>query len=367
MAGSKDYYTILGVPKGTADDAVLKKAYRKLAMQWHPDKNPENKETAEKKFKEVSEAYEVLSDPEKRQIYDQFGEEGLKGSMGGGGGFGGFGGGGRGRGGFRPRDPNDLFAEFVRSFGGGGGGSFNRGGSGFGGDPFGSMGGMGGGMPGGGFDPFVAMGGMGGMGSGGFPGMNGHGGHGHHHQRRSKKDAAHEMQLQCSLEDLFKGTTRRMKISRKRLDASGMQHPETEILEINVRPGWKAGTKITFQEKGDENPGRTAADIVFVLQEKAHPVFKRDGNDLIYTHRLSLADALCGTVVQLQTLDGRPLSIPIQEVVSPQLEKVVPGEGMPLTKHPGQKGNLRLRFEVIFPRQLSDQQKAALRQVLPTQ
>ena len=127
------------------------------------------------------------------------------------------------------------------------------------------------------------------------PGMNGHGGHGHHHQRRSKKDAAHEMQLQCSLEDLFKGTTRRMKIrwgrgcwrrlsylapacspaprpnlsclschvtcvavplpltcarSRKRLDASGMQHPETEILEINVRPGWKAGTKITFQEKG---------------------------------------------------------------------------------------------------------------------
>lgn len=196
--------------------------------------------------------------------------------------------------------------------------------------------------------------------------MNGHGGHGHQH-RRPKKDAAHEMELQCTLEDLYKGTMRRMKISRKRVDATGQPRQEAEILEINVRPGWKSGTKITFQEKGDENLGRIAADIVFVLKEKAHPTFKRDGNDLIYTHRLPLSEALCGTVIQLQTLDGRPLSIPIQEVISPQTEKVVAGEGMPVTKHPGQKGNLRLRFEVLFPRQLNDGQKAMLRQVLPMQ
>jgi hypothetical protein len=82
----KDYYKILGVPKGTSDENTLKKAYRKLAMQYHPDKNPENKEGAEKKFKEVSEAFEVLSDPKKREVYDQFGEEGLKGGMGGAGG-----------------------------------------------------------------------------------------------------------------------------------------------------------------------------------------------------------------------------------------------------------------------------------------
>ena len=77
-------------------------------------------------------------------------------------------------------------------------------------------------------------------------------------------------------------------------------------------------------------------------------------------------EALCGTMVQLQTLDGRALSVPVHEVASPSAEKVVPGEGMPLTKHPGQRGNLRIRFEVLFPRQLNDGQRAILRQVLPT-
>lgn len=378
----KDYYSILGVPKGTSDDAVLKKAYRKMAMQYHPDKNPDNREESERKFKEVSEAYEVLSDPEKRKVYDQFGEEGLKGGMGG---MGGMGGGGFGGAGFRPRDANDLFAEFFRSFGGGGGSFRNKGSGGFGGGPGGMPegfadifggGGGGGGMPGmpfGGSGPFGGSAGFGGM-----PGMNGHGagcppgphGHGHHQQhqqRRAKKDAAHEMELQCSLEELFKGTTRRMKISRKRLDAStGQQRQEQEILEIAVRPGWKAGTKITFQEKGDENPGRIAADIIFVLQEKPHPHFTREGNDLIYTHRLPLVDALCGTVLQLQALDGRPLSVPLTEPVSPQVDKVVPGEGMPVTKHAGQRGNLRIRFDILFPKQLNDAQKAMLRQTLPS-
>ncbi|KAI7838345.1 hypothetical protein COHA_007913 [Chlorella ohadii] len=322
-------------------------------MQYHPDKNPDNKEGAEKKFKEVSEAFEVLSDPKKREVYDQFGEEGLKGGMGGAGGMGGFGG-------FHPRDANDLFAELFRGFGGGGGSfrssSFGGGGGGdfFGGGmPFGGMGGMGG-MPG--------MGGPFG-GSGGFGGMNGHAGG---QPRRPKKDAPHEMDLQCSLEELYRGTTRRMKISRKRLDANGQQRPDSEMLEIHVRPGWKAGTKITFQEKGDEHPGRIAADIIFVLQEKPHPVFRRDGNDLIYTHRVPLVEALCGTAVHLQTLDGRPLAVPINAPISLQQDLVVPGEGMPITKQPGQKGNLRIRFEVKMPDQLNEQQKAVLRSVLPT-
>eukprot|EP00050_Salpingoeca_kvevrii_P017845 m.68739 g.68739 ORF g.68739 m.68739 type:complete len:306 (+) comp7762_c0_seq3:130-1047(+) len=135
----RDYYKDLGVSKD-ADDNAIKKAYRKMAMKWHPDKNPDNKEQAEAKFKDISEAYEVLSDKQKRTIYDQYGEEGLKGGAGG---FGGGGGGPGGMGGaqfhFSAHDPRDIFAQF---FGGGGG------------EAFGGMGGMGG--------PFG--GGMGGMG-----------------------------------------------------------------------------------------------------------------------------------------------------------------------------------------------------------
>jgi DnaJ family protein B protein 4 len=194
-------------------------------------------------------------------------------------------------------------------------------------------------------------------------------GHGHHHAappRRPKKDAAHEMQLPCTLEELHAGTTRRMKISRRRVDpATGASRQEAEILTIEVRPGWKKGTKITFQEKGDEHPGRVPADIVFVLAEKPHAAFAREGNDLVYTHRLPLREALTGAAVELTTLDGRVLRVEVPEVVSPGYEKVVPGEGMPLTKHPGGKGNLRIRFDVLFPRQLSEAQRAAVKAALP--
>jgi DnaJ-class molecular chaperone len=101
--GGKDFYDTLGIPRG-ANETEIKKAYRKLAMKWHPDKNAEGKEQAEKKFKAVSEAYEVLSDPGKKKTYDQFGEDGLKDGLGGGGG---------GGGGFNPQNAEDIFAQFF--------------------------------------------------------------------------------------------------------------------------------------------------------------------------------------------------------------------------------------------------------------
>lgn len=333
-----DYYNVLKVPK-TATDDDLKKAYRKLAMKWHPDKNPNNKKEAEAKFKQISEAYEVLSDAQKRAIYDQYGEEGLKGQFPPPGAAGANFSNGDGPTAFRfnPRNAEDIFAEF---FGGG--------------SPFG-MGGLGGGM-----------GSRGGHMFGGFGNSES--------VFRSfgesvpssgpRKAAPVENKLPCSLEELYNGSTRKMKISRNIADASGKTLPVEEILTIDVKPGWKKGTKITFPEKGNEHPNVLPADLVFVIDERPHDVYKRDGNDLIVTQKIPLADALTGTTVTLNTLDGRTLTIPCNEVISPGYEKVVPKEGMPIAKEPGKRGNLRIKFEVKFPTRLTTEQKAGVKRLL---
>ncbi|KAG5242192.1 dnaJ subfamily member [Salix suchowensis] len=267
-----DYYKILQVDK-TATDDDLKKAYRKLAMKWHPDKNPNNKKDAEAKFKQISEAYEVLSDIQKRAVYDQYGEEGLKGQVpppGAGPGAGA----GPGPGGasffstgdgpttfrFNPRNADDIFADFF----------------GFSG-PFGGMGGGNGGMRGTRFPNGM-------LGDNIFSSF-GEGGGGSMHQSAPRKSPPIEKRLLCSLEELYKGATKRMKISRDIVDASGKTIQVEEILTIDIKPGWKKGTKITFPEKGNEQPNTIPADLVFVVDEKPHPVLTRDGNDLVVTQK----------------------------------------------------------------------------------
>uniref|UniRef100_A0A803N1P6 J domain-containing protein n=1 Tax=Chenopodium quinoa TaxID=63459 RepID=A0A803N1P6_CHEQI len=295
-----DYYKILGVDKNAKDDD-LKKAYRKLAMKWHPDKNPNNKKEAEAKFKQISEAYDVLSDPQKKAVYDQYGEEGLKGGApppdaAGGPGGATFFSTGDGPTSFRfsSRNPDDIFAEFFGA---------------------------------------------------------------------SRKAPPIENKLPCTLEELYKGTTKKMKISREIADMSGKTIPVEEILTIEIKPGWKKGTKITFPEKGNEHPGITPADLVFVIDEKPHKVFIRDGNDLIVTQKISLAEALTGYTVHLTTLDGRNLNIPINNVIHPSYEEVVPMEGMPLPKEPSRRGNLRIKFDIKFPTRLTFEQKAGIKKL----
>ncbi|CAI5465251.1 unnamed protein product [Closterium sp. Yama58-4] len=340
-----DYYDVLQVPN-TASDDDLKKAYRKLAMKWHPDKNPTCKTEAEAKFKEISEAYEVLSDGQKRAVYDQYGEEGLKGQV--------------PRQGtpsqpgsshapssstpnpphvnkFNPRSAEDIFAEFFgknpfmsesSSFRG------SKSGSSYPGDHYGSPG----------QEPVV---------------------HGHYVDPNSpapKKGAPVENRLVCSLEELYSGSTRKMKISRNIVDTAGKITPVEEILTINVKPGWKKGTRITFPEKGNEQPGLVPADLVFVIEEKQHEFYKREGIDLLCTQKISIADALLDYTLNLTTLDGRQLSIPLNEVIYPGYEKVIPREGMP-GKELGKRGNLRIRFDVRFPTKLSAEQKMLLAQV----
>ncbi|KAK4432281.1 DnaJsubfamily B member 4 [Sesamum alatum] len=340
-----DYYKILQVDRSAKDDD-LKKAYRKLAMKWHPDKNPDNKKEAESKFKQISEAYDVLSDPQKRAVYDQFGEEGLKGQVpppGAGGFSGSRDGGGPTTFRFNPRSADDIFSEFF---------GFSS--------PFGGMGDMGAGQRAGasgfsrgmfGDDIFAsfrnaAAGAEGGSGS--VP----------------RKAAAIERALPCSLEDLYKGTTKKMKISRDVTDASGRPTTMEEILTIEIKPGWKKGTKITFPEKGNEQRGVIPSDLVFIIDEKPHSVFKRDGNDLIATQKISLVEALTGYTAQVTTLDGRNLTIPINNIVSPTYEEVVKGEGMPIPKEPGKKGNLRIKFNIKFPSRLTSEQKTGIKRLL---
>lgn len=316
-----DYYRTLQVDRSSSDDD-LKKAYRKLAMKWHPDKNPNNKKEAEAKFKQISEAYDVLSDPQKRAIYDQYGEDGLKSQVpppp------------GAGHGGhefrFNARSPEEIFSEFFGSSGGPfDARAFNR------------------------DNLFSAF---------------GRGGAGETSSQVMRKGPPIERALACSLEDLYKGTTKKMKISREVLDATGRPTVKEEILIIGIKAGWKKGTKITFPEKGNEQRNMTPSDLVFIVDERTHGVFKRDGNDLIATQKITLSEALTGYTVQLTTLDGRNLSIPISSIINPNYEEVVPGEGMPIVKEPSKKGNLRIKFQIKFPTNLTTEQKVGIKRLL---
>ncbi|XP_039051326.1 dnaJ homolog subfamily B member 4-like [Hibiscus syriacus] len=337
-----DYYNVLKVDR-TATEDDLKKAYRKLAMKWHPDKNPNNKKEAEANFKKISEAYEaslpfifqVLSDPQKRAIYNQQGEEGLK-NMPPPGSGGSSRNGSCGSSGFNPRNAEDIFAEFFGSspfeFGSVGPGRSAR---------FHSDGGKFGGF---------------GCTDNSFRTCN--------DATPPRKPPPVESKLPCTLEELYTGSTRKMKISRTVVNASGRQAQESEILTIDVKPGWKKGTKITFPDKGNEQPNQLPADLVFVIDEKPHDIYKRDGNDLIVDWKVSLAEALGGTTVNLTTLNGRKLSLPITDIIHPDYELVVAKEGMPIAKEPGNRGDLRIKFDVKFPTKLTPEQRAGLKRVL---
>ncbi|KAJ1555695.1 hypothetical protein HK405_014479 [Cladochytrium tenue] len=365
MSAKKSYYEILGIAKN-ADDEEIKKAYRKLALKWHPDRNPDKKEVAEKKFKELAEAYEVLSDKNKRAVYDQYGEAGLKGvptdsassnfssGVPPGFAFGGFPGGAQtftftsgGPGGFHPSSAEDIFAQFF-----GGKNPFSSGVASdeddFGGFRAGGPSGIPGGIP------------------GGFPFTSAHG-----VRRQQAPTTTAKRPLPVTLEDLYKGAIKKLKVTRKIYDsASGRPMTTEKILEINIKPGWKAGTKIKFAGEGDELPpdiGSGAQDLEFIIEEKPHPRFKRDGDHLRAEIEVDLHEALAGFTRQLQTLDGRTLEIrgaTGRDVVRPGQEIVVRGEGFPISKSPGKKGDLFVVVKIRFPQGLSESQKSSVKRAL---
>lgn len=336
----KDYYKILGITKSSNEDEI-KKSYRKLALKYHPDKNQDS--NAEEKFKEIAEAYEVLTDKKKREVYDKFGEDGLKK------GYGESGAGHSGEQYFRyGSDPYKTFQNFFYASNGNSfGGIFN------------DMGG-----------PSVYD-----VDDGFYSGRdryNRHGSARRHPQQTSnhsapkQQDAAIEHDLPVTLEEVLKGTTKKMKINRKALHSDGRSYREDKVLTINVKPGWKAGTKITFPREGDQSSNTIAADIVFIIRDKPHPLFKREGSDIRYTHKITLKEALnCNTTVRIPTLTGEMVNLPINEILKPSTTKTIPYKGLPHTKEPTKFGDLIVSFDIVFPDYLSPESRKLVDQALP--
>ena len=339
-----DYYKILGIGRD-ASASDIKKAYHQLALKYHPDKNPTNKEEAEVKFKQVSEAYDVLSDEKKKAIYDKFGEEGLKGGAqegpGGAAGAGGFpggfsaGGGFPGAGGhysFSQGDASRIFQQFFGS-----------------GDPYG------------GEDPF------GGGGPGlhrifrGFGGRNGFAtDFGDPEDSPQREVPPVEFTFACTLEEINAGCTKKFNVSRRLPNGS----EDKKLFEVKVEPGFKKGTKIRFEREGgvvQGFPPNALADMVFILDEKPHERFERNGADIKTIIRVPLKQALLGTTLNVASLDGRPLNIPLTGVTSNGRKLKVGGEGLPDRKS-GKRGDLYIQLEVLMPTSLSDQTKKLIEQ-----
>ncbi|XP_024403577.1 dnaJ protein homolog isoform X2 [Physcomitrium patens] len=338
------YYAVLGVGKGASPDE-LKKAYRKAAIKNHPDKGGDPE-----KFKELAHAFQILSDPKKREIYDKYGEDALKEGA------------GSGDAGLNPFDILDSL------FGGAGG------------NPFGGCGSS------------------------------------RDFRRQKKEEHVEKTShpLKVTLEDLYNGATKKVNTSRnvvcrnckgtgsktgsssrcaeclgsgrtnliRQLGPNMIQQiqsvcsgcggsgetireedkcgqckgqkllHEKKVWEVVVDKGMKHGQKITLQGGYNEAHKKATEDVVFVLQLKEHPEFKRKGDDLFLERTLSLTEALCGFQFSLTHLDGRQLLIKSKpgEIVKPGQFKAINDEGMPHYQRPFEKGRLYLHFTVDFPK-----------------
>lgn len=359
MSEEKDYYKILGVERSATADEI-KRAYKKVAIKYHPDRNPGDKE-AEEKFKQAAEAYDVLRDPDKRARYDQFGAAGVNGA----GGFGGFS--------ADSMDINDIFRHFSDIFSG----------SGF----------------------------------GGFGGFGGGGGASH----AVRKGDDMRMKVKLTLAEIATGVTKRFKL-RKQVHCpecvgSGCEKghaPETcetchgrgfvlrtqrsmfgmmqtqapcptchgegtiikhacshchgngvvqgeEIVEIKIPAGVGEGMMINVPEKGNAAPrGGINGDIQVIIEEAPHPDLIRDENDLIYNLLLTVPQATLGDTVEVPTIDGKA-RIKIEPGTQPGTALRLRGKGLPAVQGYGYgKGDIVVNISVYIPEHLTREEKDAI-------
>ncbi|MFM7652662.1 MAG: DnaJ C-terminal domain-containing protein [Vulcanococcus sp.] len=302
--GYRDYFKVLGVERG-ADADTIKRAFRKLARQYHPDVNPGDK-GAEAKFKEISEAYEVLSDPDKRRRYEQFGQYWNQAGAGGMGGMGGmdvdFG---------RYGNFDDFINDLLGRFGGPGaaGGGFSGFGSGF----------PGGGFPGGGF-------------AGG---------------RGAALNLDAEATISLSFAEAFRGCERTLAVNDERV-------------QVRIPAGVKPGSRLRLKGKGNLQPGTgRRGDLYLNLQLQDHPVWSLDGDQLKAELPLSLDELALGGEVRVATPDGEAtVTVPPAMAVGRTLR--LKGKGWPTASG---RGDLLLSLSLRQPASYSDQERQLLEQL----
>ncbi|MCF7803009.1 MAG: molecular chaperone DnaJ [Candidatus Marinimicrobia bacterium] len=368
----KDYYDVLGIDRNASQDEI-KKAYRKKAVKYHPDKNPDDPE-AEKKFKEAAEAYAVLGDEEKRKKYDRFGHQGVGSGAGAGGagaqGFGGF------------SNVEDIFDAFGDIFGGGGG-------SGFGG--FGDI----------------------------FGGARRSG---RRRQRGSDKGSDLKIRLKLSLEEIAEGVSKKVKVRRlercEECNGSGAKDPDAvktcqvcggqgevrqstqsifgqmvnvrqcancdgtgEVIEdlcrtcggsglvkqektiaVDVPAGVANGNYMTIRGEGNKGPhGGPPGNLIVLFEEKSHKFFTRKGDDILLEARISISQAVLGDEIKVPTLNGKAsLKIPagIQSGKVLRMRK----KGLPSLES-SRKGDQLVKVKVFTPQKITDEEKELFRQL----
>ncbi len=356
----RDFYEVLGVAKN-ADDDTLKKAYRKLAMQYHPDRNPDNK-AAEDKFKEAAEAYEILSDKDKRARYDRLGHAGVDPNMGGGG--------------FQGGNMEDIFSQFGDIFGDGG-------------------------------SPFEQF----------FGGGRRQGGGGQRPQGQRGTDL--RIKVKMTLEEIAKGTNKKIKVKKQvtcnscagsgakdrnsvgtcktcqgagvvrqvrqtflgqmqttgpcpTCNGSGQQITATctgcrgdgytmgeDTIEIQIPAGVAEGMELSVSGKGNAGKrGGPAGNLRVYVEEEAHESFQRDGNNIMYELFINVADAALGTQVEVPALDGK---VRIKVPPGTQGGKVfrLQGKGLPAVQS-YEVGDQLIHVNVWIPKQLNDEERQLL-------
>ncbi len=305
-----DYYKVLGVDK-SASSAEIKKAYRKLALKYHPDKTRGDKEL-EAKFKEISAAYAVLSDPKKKQQYDTYGstdfhrrysQEDI----------------------FRGFDINDILKQF--GFGSGGGSASFR---------SANVGGMGGGSS---FSSFFTQnGGCGGGGCSSTP----------------QKGQDMTYQISVTLDEVLNGAERTISLRK---------NGTPQNVSVKIPKGIEEGKKLRLQGKGGASVnGGPAGDLYLKVEISPDKRFKRDGDDLIVEKLVSYSDACLGTKVEVESLEGKKFKVNVAPGTTGDARLRIRGYGLPVGPMGG-RGDLYVKIGVIVPRELTDEQKAVVEQL----
>jgi curved DNA-binding protein len=335
----RDYYDVLGVSRNASADEI-KKAHRKLARQYHPDMNKNSSAATTEKFKEVQEAYDVLSDPERRKAYDQFGHAGVDGGAAAGAGAGGadpfeaFRRGAGGRAGNGRREwrygPNVSVEDFDPSEFGGGSGNFA--------DIFEQL--------------FGSRGAAGaGAGAGGFRAGAGRGGRVRPEPAEPQRGGDVEHSVTLTFEQAARGTTLPLQINRD---------GKLETIEVKIPPGVKDGSRVRIRGRGQHVAGGEAGDLYIVTQVQPHPHYRREGLDILLDLPVSMYEAVLGTKVEgVPTLDG-PVTLTVPPGTGSGAKLRVKGRGI---QRGEEKGDQLVVVKVIVPKNLDDEGKELLRRL----